>query len=376
MFEELLHRLSKVSVPIIWKIDEDWDQIINTLIFKSNFVWDVIEYKKVYFKKLRFKEIQILNIQENVYKENLSENEKNILLQEIENRLLKLEFLRYIYNTEAQKIDSKIKVFYPYSIEIYNKAFFWVTKKDVWEHILPQNNREFKNIYSKVELLKLIKKAKFYCPEMEFKFWKYQNFSHNSWVLKIPNQKYYNIQNIITLFFHETTHFFRSFNGKRNLWFSFRFTWHPTLEEGMAIYNEYYYWNKICDYWVFVPYYNICIKILLTDICEEEKKNKIYEILSWKGFSRERSNQYYNRFYKYCDFWWTHLFLKDLIYYNWYKNVKRLIKKDSKNYENIMAWDIGIKELEQQLITSDNNFNHRKFFLQMTKEINKIHTLN
>ena len=124
MFHLLLEKLSKVSVALNGRIEEDGDQLINTMIFGSNFTGDVIAYKKSYFRKLRIKEIKILKIQHEVYDEALSEKERKILLQEIENRLLRLEFLRYIYNTEAQKIDPKIQVYYPYSIEIYNKAFF------------------------------------------------------------------------------------------------------------------------------------------------------------------------------------------------------------------------------------------------------------
>jgi len=50
----------------------------------------------------------------------------------------------------------------------------------------------------------------------------------------------------------------------------------------MALYNEYVYGNKICNYGSYVPYYNICIKILLEDISQEEKKDKIYDVLSRK----------------------------------------------------------------------------------------------
>lgn len=369
MFQELLHSLSKVSVSINGRIEEDGDQLINTKIFGANFSGDVMEYKQIYFKKLRRKEIELLKIQEQVYREILTDREQQILLQEIANRLLRLEFLRYIYNTEAKKIDPRVQVHYPYSIEIYNKAFFWVSKKDVWEHMRLEKCRTYENIYKKSELLELIQKAKAFCPELDFVFWKYTNLSHSSGVLKIPNQTHYNLQNIITLFFHETTHFFRTLNGKRNLWFAFQFAWYLTLEEWMAIYNEYYYGNKICDYGEFIPYYNLCISVLLLDIEEEEKKEKIYQILSCKWFDRERSYQYYNRFYKYCELWGTHLFLKDLIYYNGYRKVKKLIRKDPLNYERIMAWDIWIQELNQWLVLPENNYPHKAFFQYMLKEI-------
>ena len=117
-------------------IEEDWEQLINTKIFWKDFKWDVYWYKKIFFKKLRLKELKLLNIQEKVYKEKLIDRERKILLQEIENRLLKIEFLRYTYNIEANKIDSNIQIYYPYSIEVYNKAFFWVSKNDIWKKLL------------------------------------------------------------------------------------------------------------------------------------------------------------------------------------------------------------------------------------------------
>ena len=372
MFQEFLFQISKINIAINGRIEEDGDQLINTLIFGQNFEWDVFAYKKTYFQRLARKELGLLSIQESVYAANLSPRERTILLQEIENRLIRIEFLRYIYNTEAQKIDERVVPYYPYSIEIYNKAFFGVTKKDIGEHLILEDSHVYPNVYSKAELVALIEAARAFSPELIFKFGKFSNMSHMNWVLKIPNQKYYNLQNIITLFFHETTHFFRTFNGARNLGFPFQFAGYLTLEEWIAIYNEYLYGNKICDYGAFVPYYNLCIQALQQDISETEKKQRIYEILSCKGFDQERSNQFYNRFYKYCRLGGTHLFLKDLIYYNGYKNIKKLLRKNPQNYEKIMAGDIGIKELEQWLVPAQNNYDHKGFFQYMVKEVKKV----
>jgi len=66
-------------------------------------------------------------------------------------------------------------------------------------------------------------------------------------VIKIPRRKFYSIKTIITIFFHETTHFFRSYNGERNLGFKYRFSDYYTLEEGIAIYNEHKYGNRIIN---------------------------------------------------------------------------------------------------------------------------------
>jgi CRISPR/Cas system-associated endoribonuclease Cas2 len=170
MFQDLLEQLSKISVALNGRIEEDGDQIINTMIFGKNFSGDVFEYKKKYFRKLRLKEAQLLRIQQSVYAAGLTQQHLSILLQEIENRLLKIEFLRYIYNTEAQKIDERMQVYYPYSIEIYNKAFFGVTKKNLGDDIMLEQSYKHESIYKKFELLALIKKAKEYCPELVFKF--------------------------------------------------------------------------------------------------------------------------------------------------------------------------------------------------------------
>gem|GEM_PF-5666780 len=40
--------------------------------------------------------------------------------------------------------------------------------------------------------------------------------SHSSGVLVIPNKKTYSLRELITLFFHEMTHFFRRYNNIRN----------------------------------------------------------------------------------------------------------------------------------------------------------------
>lgn len=372
MFQNFLKQLSKVPVPINGRIEEDGDSIINTIIFGSNFTGDVFEYKKMYFQKLRRKELKLLQIQAKVYHENLSENQKKILLLEIENRLLKLEFLRYIYNTEAHKIDPRVEVYYPYSIEIYNKAFFWLTQCDIGHNLSLEGCKAYPEVYTKNELLGLIQKAQEYCPEMQFKFGKFAGFSHGDGILKIPNRKHYTIQNIIVLFFHEATHFFRTLNGTRNLGFPFQFSWYSTLEEWMALYNEYLYGNKICNYGKYIPHYNLCINVLLMDISQKEKKDKIYEILSCKWLTRERADKYYIRFHKYCELWWKHLFLKDLIYYNGHKNVKKLISQNAENYDKIMAWDIWIHELAEWLVSPENNYAYKLFFQRMVREIKLI----
>jgi hypothetical protein len=190
--------------------------------------------------------------------------------------------------------------------------------------------------------------------------------------LKIPNEKQYNIKKIIVIFFHEMTHFFRYINWKNNLWFDYYFSNYDSLEEWIAWYNEYYYWNKVIDYGEYDSYYDMCYQIILEDISEKEKKEKIFEVLKNKWFDRKKIDDYYKRFYRFTKIWWKELFLKDLIYSNAYDNVLKLIKKDEKNYEKIMAGKIWIFELENNFVNSKNNFDSKEFFNIIVEEIKKL----
>jgi hypothetical protein len=63
-----------------------------------------------------------------------------------------------------------MQVYYPFSIEIYNKAFFGVTKKDLGEDRPLNACKTYENIYSKKDLVALVQKSKVHCPELEFKY--------------------------------------------------------------------------------------------------------------------------------------------------------------------------------------------------------------
>lgn len=123
-FYRLLGELSTVSVAINKKIEEDGDQVINTTIFGEKFCGDVLAYKEKYFRKLRSKERKIQKIEVDIYQTSLGDTEKTVLLSEVKYRLLRIEFLRYTYDTEAQKIDPEIQTHFQDSIEVYNDAFF------------------------------------------------------------------------------------------------------------------------------------------------------------------------------------------------------------------------------------------------------------
>jgi hypothetical protein len=67
MFIQFLKQLSTIKIPINGRIEKDWDQLINTIIFGNNFSRDVFLYKRIYFSKLRKKESALLRIQYDIY---------------------------------------------------------------------------------------------------------------------------------------------------------------------------------------------------------------------------------------------------------------------------------------------------------------------
>lgn len=370
--QELLEKLSQNQIAINWRIEEnDWE-LINTTIFWNKFRWDVMSYKLEYFQKLRKKERNILKLQKQTYWEKLSEKDSAIIHSEINSVLLKIQFLRERFDIEAKKVEPDIYASERGNMDYYNLAFFWVTKKDIWKNNPITSCQYYEEKYSYSTLLDLILYAQSICPELKFEFGKFPNLIHRWGTILIPKKRFYTIRTIITIFFHETTHFFRSFNGEKNLWFKYWFSNYYQLEEGIAIYNEYLYGNKITNIWKFIPYYNACFEILLKDVTEDEKINSIFQILQCKWFNLEQSKKYYNRFHRYCSFWSSDFYLKDLVYNKWYKNVINLIHKNPENYNLIMAWDIWIKEIEQWLISSDNNYNSTLFFKKMVLKIKTL----
>jgi hypothetical protein len=221
----------------------------------------------------------------------------------------------------------------------------------------------------KEEVIELLEFTKRIFNNLNWDFWNFWNMFHSSWILKIPNKNNYNIREVIVLFFHEMTHFIRYSNTIKNLWFNYTFEDYWTLEEWIALYNEYYYWNKIIKYWEYNPYYDLCFQVLQEKISEEEKKEKIYNILKNKWFSKEKSLSYYFRFYRYSIVGTQKFFLKDLIYTKSYNLVKKLLL-NKKNYDKIMSWRIWLKQLD---FLGIKNTDYIKYFENLqNKLITKI----
>jgi hypothetical protein len=371
MYISFLEKISKIEIDIVSPIIQKDNKPYNTAIFKAPFSESPIEYKEIYFAKLNKNSKKLLKIEKDIQTSSLQKKQKVSLLQEIYIRLQKIHFLKATYDIEANKIDKRILSTCNIDYKFYNELFFWVNVNDLKKEYYINECKPGNIKFFKEEVEALIEYSNTICSDIKFNFWDFPNFSHNKWTLNITDKKNYNLQNIISLFFHETTHFFRWYNGEKNLWFRYRFESYNTLEEGIAIYNEYLYGNKLTEYWKFNPYYNLCYKVLLKDISEGEKKEEIYQILKCKWYSRKKSHLYYYRFYKYSSYWNKDFFLKDLIYWSAYKNVKKLIRSDQKNYEKIMSWHIGLPEIENMIAGNKNNFDSKNYFLLMTKEIKK-----
>jgi hypothetical protein len=281
--------------------------------------------------------------------------------------------LSKIYDIEANKLDSNYEIEEEnINYDYYNKIFYWVTKRDLDKKKLISKNKNYDIFILKDKLIELLEFSKTIIPELKYEFWNYINLSHSYWTLKIPDKNKYDIRRVIILFFHEMTHFFRYINWEKNLWFDYSFSDYNNLEEWIATYNEYLYWNKIIDYWKHIPYNNFCYNVLLKEINLEEKKQKIYDILKNKWFSKKKSLTYFYRFYRYTKIWGNDLFLKDLIYSKWYDIVKKLIIENKENYEKIISGKIWLFEFKNSFINSRKNIESKNYFNIMLRKIKDI----
>lgn len=387
MFKKFLEKISNIKTLEFYYWSMQVKNIyLNRDIFE-NWVPDDLEYHKSKFiKRLQLKKVRLKILKLEISEKNLELRERDLLFNEINYRIAKINFLIKVYDIE---VDKMLKI---YSVQLnnildnkleeinidyskYNKRFFWLTKKTLSKKIIEDFSEviNYDLYFSKDKLIELIEFSKNILPkEIEFIFWDFSNLAHNSWKLKIPNKRKYWIKFIITLFFHEMTHFFRNYNQRINFWFDYNFSDYTDLEEWIALYNEYLYWNQIIKIWHYIPYYDMCYITLLQDIPEEQKKIEIYNILKYKGYSKSKSLSYYYRFYKFAKIWSKDLFLKDLIYTKWYKNVLNLIRKNPLNYNKIMAWNIWLKELKSNLLEPKYNFGEKLYFEKMVEKIKSM----
>lgn len=377
MFNKYLKEISKNNVTLLRPLKK-WHVIQNPVIF---WYWNITSLK--YLKDYRFIYLWNLYKQKSKLESILKKIEKNkdklwdfyykILVYEIKYIYHKIDFLKNVYDFEANKLDNRYKISYPeFDYDYYNKKFFWVSKKDIFlnTNIDFIENNSIK--ITKKQLIELLDFSVKKVPWLLYKFWNYAFMSHSKWTLVIPNQKLYSLREVITLFFHEMTHFFRRYNNIRNYNTNYGFSDYMKIEEGFALYNEYLYWRRLMPEIKYNPYYDACYLALLDEkLSQKQKQEKVYQILKNKWYSREKSLNYYYRFYRYSKIGSKQFFLKDLIYTKWYLKVKRLIKLDINNYNYIFSWRIWPRALKEKMYDFSNNFDTNSYFESILEEIKK-----
>ncbi|MDD2907613.1 MAG: DUF1704 domain-containing protein [Candidatus Gracilibacteria bacterium] len=144
------------------------------------------------------------------------------------------------------------------------------------------------------------------------------------------------------------------------------------LEEGIALYNEYFYGEKLIPGIRYNPYYDACYNILIhKKYSQKQKIEHIYKILKIKGFSREKALHYYYRFHRFTSLGGNQFFLKDLVYTKGYEAVLKLIKKSSDNYDIIISGRIGLLAIKSKLYDTSHNFDARSYYEAILIEIQK-----
>lgn len=374
MFTKYLKEISKNNVVLLKPIMKN-NIIQNPVIFWYKKIENLKEYRFIYLWKLYEQKLKLQKILNKIEKNKLKLGDiyYSLLKKEINFVYKKIDFLKNVYDFEANKIDSKYEISYPeFDYDFYNKKFFWVTKFSILNDVEITPLEENNQFISKNDLLDLLKFSKNNIPELKYKFWAYAFMSHSSWTLVIPNKKNYSLRELITLFFHEMTHFLRRYNNKRNFGTSYWFSDYMKYEEWFALYNEYYYWEKLIPGLKYNPYYDACYNILLNEkFSQKQKQDKIYNILKVKWFTREKAMHYYYRFHRYASLWWNNFFLKDLVYTSWYTKVLKLLSKKQKNYDIIFSWRIWPSIYKSKLYNIENNFDSRSYFEQIYSEIEK-----
>ncbi|MDP2090662.1 MAG: DUF1704 domain-containing protein [Candidatus Gracilibacteria bacterium] len=372
MFKYFLKKISRNNVFLI-KPFKKTNILQNPVIFGYTKITDLNAYRFIYIGKLYKQKLQLKKILTRIEKNKikLQHLHYKILIKEIKFIYKKIDFLKNVYDFEANKIDPNYKVTFPeLNYDYYNKKFFGLTKKDISKNIeiVPIEKSEL-FIY-KSKLIELLEFTVAHVEGFKYKFGTFVLMSHSAGILNIPNKKSYSLREIITLFFHEMTHFFRRYNNLRNYGTSYGFLDYMKIDEGFSLYNEYYYGKKLMKGLKYNPYYEACFEVLLNiKLTEEEKKEKIYEILKIKGFDKDKSLYYYYRFHRYSAFGSNQFFLKDLIYTKGYKSVKKLLKTDPLYYDIIFSGKIGMSFIKKQIYDCSNNYDVKSYFDDILLEI-------
>lgn len=377
MFKYFLKKISRNNVFLIKPFKKN-NILQNPVIFGYSKVTDLDAYRFIYIWKLYKKMIKLEKILVRIKRNKLKllNLHYRVLIKEINFIYKKIDFLKNVYDFEANKIDNNYKINFPeLDFDYYNKKFFWVTKKDIcWDDyacnikIVPIE--ECSLTITRKELENLLNFTVDKVEWFKYQFWSFVFMSHSAWVLNITSKQTYTLREVITLFFHEMTHFFRRYNNLRNFGTSYWFSDYMKLEEWFALYNEYSYWRKLIKWLKYNPYYEACFAALLNkSLTENQKIERIYDILKVKWYDREKSLCYYYRFHRYSSFTSNDYFLKDLVYTKWYKAVRKLIKYDPTFYDIIFSWKIWMSFINKNIYDTSNNFGVRTYFDEIFLEI-------
>lgn len=306
-----------------------------------------------------------------------SNNLNNSDIENIELNYLtdRIEFLSNLYDTESLKIWNIIKDLKPINIDYYNDIFFKITndyiKNNFSKEIFPVHWEKTKQKISKLRLIELLELVKLTIPELNYTFWDFSYMAHSKWTLKIPDKTEYSIKNIIVLFFHELTHFLRRQNQINNYGFDYSFSDYMDFEEWIALYNEYYYWNLLINwwYWEYFPIYDYLYSILKYSSLNDKKQLFKDSIIKLKWVSDSIAEDYYYRFYRYTNVWWDKFFLKESCYSRWLTNVKNELQKDKNNYNKIMSGRIWFNIYNQfDIYWEKNNSRYLEWVFETIKK--------
>lgn len=374
IFLEYLWKIKKNSVilQIAKKID---GKTVNLAVFDEKYLYKLGTYKTIFLKKINAKRENLVDLRKEIFEDVSSRKYREILLGEIDFEFEKMTFLELTYDIAAQKLHQDYKpIIRNIDYEHYNKIFWNTSLHDLEEEIDIIEPKEYDIYASMDEVIELLEYAKSILPVVKWKNWDFPNLAFNGGWLKIPDVEKFHIKDVLALFFHEFTHLFRFQNGKRNLdWLFYSFSDYNTLEEGMAIYNEFKYANQVIDYGVHNPFYDKCFQYLLSDLLtEDEKLGKIIQLLAMRGYDANKSKDYYDRFYKFAQVGSKELYLKDLVYTKAYNTVTQLLEEDPENYEKMMAGRVGVNTLKLGVIEAKNNLDAKSYYEKMVVKLQEF----
>ncbi|MDD3145441.1 MAG: DUF1704 domain-containing protein [Candidatus Gracilibacteria bacterium] len=374
MFTKFLKSISSKNVVLLKPLMKN-NIMQNPVIFGYSKIPDLKDYRYIYLGNLYAQKSKLQKVFNRIErnKSKLEISQYEILKKEIKFIYRKIDFLKNVYDFEANKIDSKYKISYPeFDYDYYNKIFFGVTKSDILKDIVISEQEEYNQFITKNQLIELLKFSVEKIPGLKYKFGAYAFMSHSSGVLVIPNKKLYSNRELVTLFFHEMTHFFRRYNNIRNFGTNYGFSDYMKIEEGFALYNEYKYGEKLITGLKYNAYYDACYNVLLNKKYNQKQRiEHIYKILNVKGFSREKSLHYYYRFHRYTSLGAKQFFLKDLVYTKGYELVNKKININSKYYDIFFSGRIGMSLIKAKLYNTQNNFDTKNYFESILIEIQK-----